>query len=749
MIEDKELRQMFRAESEEHIQRLEQGFLHLEKNGDDETAKEEVWREAHSLKGAARMLGLAEIEMLSHRLEDTLRAATRGELRLDPRWLDDLYTGLDAIRSLVAEAVSGTLATVNVSQVMAALSPDKEKRKEAPSPLPAESAKGPPKASEPTGEDGAQEPEAVLEPHGPKGQRSETGVAHVEYHIETIRVQPRQLDELMTQAGELIVTKTGIDQRLHDVEDLMACWEEYGRGLAVRRRLLAELSEEEQAFSSHFTSRLEQIHGAMYEDSTRLEAVTARLDEGIRRIRMLPLSTLFNLFPRMGRDISRELGKDIELIIEGGETSADKRILEELKDPLMHLIRNSLHHGIESQEERRRLGKPRIGTIHLRGYQTAASVVVEVEDDGGGIDLEKIKRAALHRKFYGEEELVGMTAQQIQSLIFLSGLSTQEMVTDISGRGVGLDVVRANIEALKGRLELDSVWQQSTTLRMVLPLTIATSHVMLVQVAQWLCAIPSGFVVGSRRLTPDALFSVEGRQTALIDEEAISVEPLIDLLELPAPKGEESAAHGPYLYCVVVQADDEQLGLLVDAVVDVQEVVVKPPGALLKRVRNVSGSTILGSGEVCMILNPADLIRAVRRTTMATPPEESVMAQGRRQVVLLAEDSLVTRTQEKRILEGAGYQVVVAVDGVDAYDKLSSHQVDGVVSDILMPNMNGFELTKKIRQDSRYKDLPVILVTTLSSDEDKRQGLAVGANAYITKATFEQTVLLETLKRLI
>ncbi|MEN8198974.1 MAG: hybrid sensor histidine kinase/response regulator [Thermodesulfobacteriota bacterium] len=762
MIEDQELRNLFRSESEEHIQQLEQGFLHLEKEPGNEAVLEEVLREAHSLKGAARMLGLGPIERIGHCLEDTLRAATQGTFALDSRWMDKLYTGLDAIKSLVEEAISDTAANVDVSAILAVLDREVESSEEDETTEPAASPGVEKEHSAPSHVKTAEISEAEIEPEeaapedsSPATEEQSKGQGH---RLKTIRVQPRQLDELMTQSGELVVTKTGINQRLREMESLIGLCQEWfrdqtaapGCGSNPSTAVMETAALQEQPLSDDISSLLEQVYSKMYEDSARLDAVAAKLGEGIRRIRMLPLSTLFNLFPRMVHDISKDLNKNIDLIIEGGDTTADKHVIEEMKDPLMHIIRNAIHHGIEPEEERRRLGKPPAGTIRLKGYQTAASVVIEVLDDGRGLNLEKIKAAALKRKIYGQEELNSMTNLQLQSLIFTSGLSTQEMITDISGRGVGLDVVRSNVEAMKGKIEVTSRLGKNCTVRTVLPLTMATTRVILIRLSDRTYGIPVEFMLSAIRLTPDSLFSVEGRKTALIEGEAVSVESLAELLELPVPESKETGEPPSTMYCVVIQANDELLGLLVDSALDVQEVVLKPSGAMLHRVRNVAGSTILGSGEVCMILNPHDLIRAVHQVTAPVTHDETVIEEKKgKHVVLLAEDSITTRIQEQRILEGAGYQVLDSVDGLDAYGKLSRHKVDAVVTDIEMPNMNGLELTKKIRQDKRYSDLPVILVTTLSSDDDKRKGLAAGANAYIKKAAFEQSTLLDTLKRLI
>jgi two-component system chemotaxis sensor kinase CheA len=442
--------------------------------------------------------------------------------------------------------------------------------------------------------------------------------------------------------------------------------------------------------------------------------------------------------------------------VEGGAITADKHLLEAMKDPLMHLIRNAIDHGIEPPQERLRQGKPRVATLRLRAHQTVTNVVIEIADDGQGLDEEAIRRAALHKRLRVANEIAALTPAQVQMLIFAPGFSTSTLITDVSGRGVGLDVVRTNIERLKGTVSVESVPGRGCTFRLQAPITLATTRVLLVQVAQWTYALPVESVQETSLISLQSVFSLEGRPTISRDGQPVSVAHLADLLELPSgrsaslagKKGQEDGApeRNP---CILLAIDQERLGLFVDAVIDEQEVVLKPFGGLLQRVRNVSAATVLSTGEICMVLNPQDLIKSAKKGGTVMAEVEPSEAAERSKVILLAEDSITTRTQEKRILESAGYEVVTAVDGADAFNKLGSRLFDAVVSDIEMPNMNGLTLAARIRQDAKYKELPIILVTSLASDADRQRGSEVGANAYITKGTFEQKVLLDTLRRLV
>lgn len=738
MIDDKELRDLFKIESSEHIQKLNDGLLNLEKDPRDTARLEEVFREAHSLKGAARMVGVLDVEAIAHKFEGVLGAAKVGKSVLTSDEIDRLYKGLDSIEKLVNEAVTGIKAGISVSEALAQLTiSDSEFRNTEPLPN---------SGSLPEGERvvGPGKTKAAVE------RQTDVEVAKSgteKFHIETVRVNTGILDMLMTQAGELAVTKTHILRHVSEMEEI-----EQIAGYGTRN---AEL-----------LSRLQNLKSKMNEDSARLDFVAGRIEEGVGKIRLVPLSAIFNLYPRMVRDMAVEKGKEAELVIEGGDVTVDKRIIEEMKDPVMHMIRNAIDHGIEEPEERVRLGKHRSGTIHIRAVQADGGIFIEVSDDGKGLDIEGIKKTSVKRKIYGEGELAEMTPSEIESIVFTSGFSTSPFLTELSGRGVGLDVVKKNVEALKGTVYLETSPGSGCRFAVKLPLTLSTVRVLIVEAKGRRYAIPAESVETSRFVSYEDIFPVAGRNTISLDEQPVSVAGLADVLEIQLPsyplfnkegkpqdrevikRGSEGA-----LPCLILSVNKERIGLLVDALVDEQEVVVKSHSAILKHVRNISGATVLATGEICMVLNPQDLLKSVYSKAYSVKPESNHEIPDSkptsRKTILLAEDSITTRTQEKRILEGAGYEVVTAVDGLDAFNKLSSRPFDAVVSDILMPNIDGLRLTEKIRKEKKYKELPVILVTSLASDEDKKKGMEAGANAYITKPTFDQKVLLEILGRLI
>ena len=847
MIDDEELRSVFKTASDEHLQNLDDGLLHLEKHPDDQAMLAALMREAHSLKGDANMLGVKDVGTLAHQVEHVLNQLKHREITLSLDVSDRLAHALNAIRRLVDEAVTGVVAGVDTFHVLAELmgSHPVEANSSQTNLIqsnPVQSNAVPANPVELSSEQSALMPTKALESQesldlGPENcrnneqhkdgdnvgneqnrkeeekiesRRTETDedkqwavetnevdtywkretvelpvvneprqardyepvesqlLPHTiqsptnNYRIETIRVGTRNLDTLMTEAGELTVTKIRIAHRLSEIETIANLWEEWSRDLFVHRFEFDQVQRSNsalhrfKAFHSRSEQRLEQLgslvknlYNSLADDTARLEQLSGDLEEGIRRLRLLPLSTLFNIFPRMVRDLARQEEKLVEFVIEGGETHADKRLIEEIKDPLLHILRNAIDHGIELPDERKRLGKSETAVIRLRAYQTPTHIVIEISDDGRGLDLDAIKQTALKRGMYQDDELAAMPPSQIQALIFHPGFSTAPLVTEVSGRGVGLDVVRTNVEKLKGTIDVESTPGQGCTLRIQLGITLATAHVLIVSVHGMPYAIPVEFVQMACLVLPSEILTLGGRNAIIQHNQPIFVAKLADLLELSAAVSHSiTDSMQQSLFCIILKVGQEQLGLFVDGLMDEQDVMIKPQSQLLKRVRNVSGATILGTGEVCMVLEPHDLIKSARCSSGAIVPQAS-QSTSPKQTVLLVEDSIATRTQEKRILETAGYQVITAVDGMDGFNKLQANAVDAVVTDVQMPNLDGLELTAKIRQHRRYNELPIILVTSLASDEDKRRGAEAGANAYLTKGSFNQDLLLATLQRLI
>jgi two-component system chemotaxis sensor kinase CheA len=727
MIEDSKLRELFQTESEEHLQHLDDALLRLEQTPADPALLEEAFREAHSMKGAARMLGLHGIQAPAHRLEEDLNSARHGAQALNRDRLAHMTAELREIRRLTLDAIgmaganpaAGSTARGSIAASTDAL------------PAPAAPADG--AAALPA------ETEMVPSATAP----------HPAFRIDSVRVDTRRLDALLTHAGELTVAKTRVARRIGDVDALVELCEEWDRRVAVRGSGPdAAGSVANHKRLARTLTMLTRLRSGIAEDSARLDYIAGELESGIREVRLLPLSNVFKQFPRMVHDLAQEQGKAVELVIEGGETNADKRILEEIKDPLMHMLRNAVDHGIEAPQARETAGKAKLGQVRIQASQTADKVIIEVSDDGRGLDAAAIRQAAIRRGLVREEALAAMSTAQVHDLIFTAGMSTAGFVTDVSGRGIGMSVVHANVERLKGAVELQSAAGKGTRIRIVLPITLATVRVLIVEVDGHPYGLPAESVQSLRFVAPGDVFAFAGRQAIQQQGQPVSVARLAELLELPqaAEASRDAPGASP---CVVLCVGGAAFGVFVDALLDEQEVVLKPQSALLERVRNVAGATILDSGEICMVLNPQDLLGSLRKGAAPAAAPAHVEAPTRKKTVLLAEDSITTRTQEARILENAGYAVVTAADGIEAWNKLAARAFDAVVTDVTMPNLDGLGLTQRIRREPRYAELPIILVTSLASDEDQRRGLEAGANAYITKPAFDQQLLLDCLQRLI
>lgn len=770
MIADDELRRLFRAESDEHLGALESGLLALEQGRGDATTLDQVFRDAHSLKGAARMLELQDIEMLMHGMEELLRAARDQQQAPDAAALKALYAALDAARALVTEAVTGQPAGIALRELLDGFETNTAARPQA--------------AAAPSLVGGAPSAEHVPAAAATFAAASaDLDGDGSRYQIDTIRVDTRKLDDLLRLCGELIVT----EQRTAQLEDgLERLSIELGE---LRQELLRAARGDASAMPwaerlAGLAARSGGLRDRLRDDSERLGGLTQQLADRVRKARLLPLSTLFALFPRMVRDLAQHESKQVELIIEGGATETDKQVIEQLKDPLMHVLRNAVHHGIEPPEQRQLAGKPACGRIRLMACRQGSRLRIEIDDDGRGVDAGQV-RSALHRLSNDQTKAAAAVANQaadetlherqdqLLESLFLPGLTTEHMITDVSGRGVGLDVVRTAVEALKGSLQAHSTPGAGFQLTLELPVTLATTRILLVQVGELLLGLPMDAVRTLFRLRPDSLYAREGRLTLDHAGQSLSVVELARALEpRPATRPDDRPDQ-----CIVIGQRERQIALLVDAIVGAQEVLLEPLGGVLRRVPNIAGATILSSGEVCPVLAPNDLIKGLARIDPrngglgAEPVEpktgsisagEQTGGNQRRAHLLLVEDSMLTRVQEKRLLESAGYRVSIAVDGVEALQRLRApaarvgiaraslpERFDAVITDVNMPRMDGLRLTEQIRADPRLRSLPVILVTSLASERDQRRGLDAGASAYITKGGFDNRLLLSTLERLI
>ncbi|MGF1512639.1 MAG: Hpt domain-containing protein [Elainellaceae cyanobacterium] len=733
LFEDKELLDIYQTSSAERLQRLETGLVQLENRPDDSTVLAELLREAHSLKSDSSSVGLQSAEMLTHAIEDILSGYQRQEIGLTTEMTDNLYIGLDAIGQLIRKATVGEPVKIDIDQIFQRL------RATASADTPVKPAAVP---SEPSPSSAV----STATPTVPDNASKKGGTSQ----IDTVRIQTRELDLLLSQAEELAVTRIQIAQTSSQTQQLMTLWEEWQTNKHKPQSLeLSALSYEER-----LESLLLALRSTTQENSAKLELVSENLRERIRRLQLIPISVLFRSLPRTVRDLAKQQSKAVNLVLEGEDARADKRLLEGIKDSLMHIVRNAIDHGIETPEVREASGKPATATLRIKAYQTALSFWIEITDDGQGLDIDQIKRTAISRGLHRAKELEAMSTSQIHNLILAPGFSTRSFITEISGRGVGLDVVRAQVEQLKGVINIESTPGEGCTFRLQLSTALSTENVVLTEAQGMTFALPIEFLQMTLLISPREVVATDGRDTILIDGETIPIANLVDILEVANSPiyrqvAKPSTMSGDRRPCVLLKVGDEQAGFFVDRLINQQEVISKPLSPLLKRVRNVSAATILGTGEICMILNPPDLIRSLQQTKSEDIVRVEKPERLQKPVILLVEDSPTVRIQERRLFEGAGYEVVTATNGLEGYDKFETRKFDAVVSDVEMPLLDGFSLTAQIRQQVSRDSLPIILVTTLDSEADRQRGASAGANAYILKGKFNQEALLETLERLV
>ena len=542
----------------------------------------------------------------------------------------------------------------------------------------------------------------------------------------TIRMATDDLDALLQRGEELLAIKLAADE-----------WVASAASLHEQLRRVRRAEDPVAAVRALEASTWAMLSGLRRDRRSIAGAVDGLLEQA-QRVRMMPASSVLDVLPLMVRDLARSQRKRVEFHATGGELRVDRRVLEAIKDPLIHMVRNAVDHGLETPEERQAAGKPPQGriTAAIRPLERGRLEFV-LHDDGRGIDPERVLDAARRARIPGQDG--PLSDEETLALVFRSGLSTSFVITDVSGHGLGLTIVKEQVERLGGSVELQSRPREGTTIRVIVPATIATFRGLLVRVGGQRFLLPLEAV---ERVIAAEPVTHGGQLRIRHGQELLDCAPLAELLGM-----EGARAPDERIACAIVNAGGARAGILVDEVVGDREVLVKDFEPPLIRMRNVAGAGLLGGGELVLVLRPADLVAGAgeqrRRPTDGAAEEDTGPPW-----VLVVDDAVTTRAMERGLLELAGYQVRVAVDGVDAWTALKSDRFDLVVSDVDMPRMNGFELTEKIRADERLQDLPVVLVSALEAREDKERGIEVGANAYVVKSSFEQSNLLEIIQRL-
>ncbi|MBI5179663.1 MAG: hybrid sensor histidine kinase/response regulator [Nitrospinae bacterium] len=722
----------YAAEAREHLKKISDGFLAMEKGAVEQETLNDIFRAAHTIKGSARMLGLNQIGEVSHKLEDALEALKNGKIKTSRAFYDAIFQGLDVIAGMIEVIKSGGENIGDISEIVRILEmaskgnlmPDKE-------PETAE-VPAPPVSSEP------EPPSAPLPTVGAPAVKSP-----VLRNIETVRVDTEKLDDAIKIMGEMVSNQSRLKQHLAFVENLR---KESGRHMdALAEAEGAASGPEGLEMAQHIFLQVKQFHMNYKNDLIYHSLLMDELLEKVSRMRMLPLSTTLDSFPRYVRDIAASCGKKAELGVSGADTEMDKKIIEKIGDALLHMVRNSVDHGIEIPEERISTGKPETGAIRITAGYEGGSAFIEVADDGGGIPLDKVKEKAIQKRLHTEEELERMTEQQLLNLIFRPGFSTSAFITDISGRGVGMDVVKENIvEQLKGSIQVKTEAGKGTAFRIRLPLTLAIMRMFLVSVSDVIVGIMVSSITEVLKIKHGDMIDVVDKKAVRLRERLIPVVDLRGLLGLP-PKEYRS---NDSVQLAMLQMGNEELGLVVDSLISEEDMEIKPLPRHLRSSGLISGVSITGKNDIVIVLNVSKAFGMAREISAPSRVKEERVHE-RPIHILVVDDSVNTREIERSILESYGYQVDVATDGLNGYEKAQGFKYDLVVTDVEMPRMDGFTLTEKLRKEQLYRHTPVIIVSSRDKEEDKRRGMQAGANAYIIKGSFDQSNLLATVQSLI
>lgn len=784
----KRLLTTFRVEAAEHTQALSSGLMELERSSASEThpqTLESIFREAHSLKGAARAVNLLSIEKICQSLEDVFSALQRKETSPTPVLFDVLHRATDSLNEILRVLETGDDAGTSAADrfdtlpLIASLQQALRGKPTAPRMLQQPERPGKQQGEQPAVAAAQSQPSPV--PAGPADSTSATVDARLA-PMDTVRLPAARLGSLFLEAEELLMAKLAAGQRVADAEEIQTALAEWKKLRTQSRILLrsiaspqgrsdlrtasvdgngkgapwigklAALQEQDEHLFHSLEARLDALTKASQRDCRSLDRMVDQLLESARQVVMLPASTLLEGFPRLARDLARDQGKPVELEVQGAEVEMDRRILEEMKEPLLHLVRNSIDHGIETPAERKRANKPEqaVVRITLRRRDSDKAELV-VSDDGRGIQVEGVRAAAHKLGLLADDESPAAAASgtdRALDMVFQSGVSTSPIITDLSGRGLGLAIVREKVEKLGGTVSLETVPGSGATFRMVLPFSRAAFRGVVVRSDEQLFVLPSVQVERVLRFRHADVKTVENRDTLVVEGRTTALVRLRDALNIPARRGVEESEAGQ---AVLLGTGEKRIALCVDEVLDEQEVLAKSLGKQLAEMRNLSGATVLANGRVVPILNIADLLTSAANAGASARPAGAPASQAERarKSILVAEDSITSRTLLKNILETAGYDVRTAVDGADALATLKTAAFDLLVSDVEMPRLSGFELAAKVRSDPKLAGLPVVLVTALGSREDRERGIDAGANAYIVKSNFDQSNLLEVVRRLL
>lgn len=765
MDDMQELLEDFLVESFELIEQIDHDLVELESNPDDLELLNRIFRVAHTVKGSSSFLNFDTLTKLTHHMEDVLNKARHGELKITADVMDVVLKSVDMMKGLlvsIRDNGNDSSSGIDISQICPQLtaisegqSPTSATPEPEPAPAPEPAATDTPPsaipedidpntlsedqinaeierllkvrkaedearraakasgaaaapaapatapAAAPDKSDATDKPAAAAKPAGDGANTPAKASANAS--DQTIRVEVGRLDYLMNLVGELVLSKNRLLTIYNDVE--------------------------ERYDGEQFLEELNQVVSS-------LSLVTTDVQLAVMKTRMQPVAKVFNKFPRVVRDIGRDLNKQIDLIISGEETELDKSIVEEIGDPLTHIIRNSCDHGIEDPATRKAAGKPEKGTIELKAYNEGNHIVIEIIDDGKGIDAEAIRIKAVERGLISENEADTMSNKEIYSIIFRPGFSMAAKVTNISGRGVGMDVVKTNVEKLHGVIDIDSEIGKGTTLKLKIPLTLAIIQSLLVGTQEEIYAIPLANVNETVRVSVDNIYTIEGKNVLRLRDEVLSLVRLSDLFGV-----KQVLESGDQTYVVVISVAETKLGIIVDNLIGQEEIVIKSLGSYLANIDGIAGGTIRGDGRVTLIVDVGvimDMAKEVKvdiKSSMSAEAIQKAKESPADYKVLVVDDSKMDRTIISKALAPTGITLIEATNGLEALNiiKSSEHAFDAVLIDIEMPKMDGYTLAGEIRKYSKYRNLPLIAVTSRTSKSDRLRGVEVGMTEYITK----------------
>lgn len=728
----------FIDEAQEHLERLNQGLVSLEQNqahGEDINA---LFRSAHTIKGSARMLKLSPINELAHAIEDLLSVLRSGERPFDPALGLLLHEGVDALTGLV-----DTLAQTRDAQAIPANPPELLAKLRAAVSAPSDSAM-PNNAAIPgatpapfvTAAPAPATPQPTPSPSAPAAPATpEQRATFANTQIKTadsVRIRLDKVDALVKLMGEVVSSHARMQQRLNEIAHI-----HQQSANTADHPLHAALGQ----FQQHLKDTVQ--HQTMLMTDLHDKALV---------MRMLPLAIVFEPASRTVRELARTIGKQAECVIEGSQIELDRQIIDRLSDPITHLLRNAIDHGIEPPEQREHHGKRPLGRITLSAYQDGAWVIVTIQDDGAGIPVAPLRAKAVQKGFLTANAAENASDAEILDLIFEPGFSTSPIITDLSGRGVGMDVVkRTVVDELQGSVAVHTRIGQGTTFELRFPLSLALMRILLVEAGPYCLGFTAGHVAELLRIAPSALFEIAERQAIILRNEFVPVIALSGLLEQTAgpDQATDFTAAKQDLLLVIVRMRSEKLALVVDTLVDEQDMVVKSLPPHVQRLGVISGVVVTGRNELVCVLQVPYLFERLRRLRGLRPRDAETQQQLSHWRVLVVDDSLNTREIEKDVLEASGYAVTLAEDGQDGLNKALADTFDAILTDVEMPQMDGFTLTARLREQPRYQKTPIIIITSREREEDKRRGMNVGADAYIVKGDFDQHNLVDTLRALL